>query len=129
MFDSESCRNVYYCEQILNGQRWCLWVSKLQTHLVRRMLQFCARRPSMTDNSLTFLEVTASSSVSFCRKTNGVKVSINITLKWRGKKLWETRLKLILHLRFWCKSVFDCPLSWCKKKKRLKHFAVWFWTS
>lgn len=41
------------------------------TYRERRMLQFCARRPSMTDSSLTFLEPSVSSSASFCQQNNG----------------------------------------------------------
>lgn len=36
-------------------------------YLERRMLQFCARRPSITDSSFTFLPPGASSSASFCK--------------------------------------------------------------
>lgn len=63
-----------------NSRTVASWVSKLQTHFERRMLQFCARRPSMTDSSRAFLEVSMSSSVSFCRKTNSRIVNINIRL-------------------------------------------------
>lgn len=41
-----------------------------RAHLDRRMLQFWARRPSMTDSSLTFLEVSVSSSASFCQQSD-----------------------------------------------------------
>jgi len=49
------------------GSRW--WTqSRVRhiTHRERRMLQFWARRPSITESSLTFLELNTSSSVSFC---------------------------------------------------------------
>lgn len=43
-------------------------LGQLGTYRERRMLQFWARRPSMTDNSLTFFVVVASSSESFYRR-------------------------------------------------------------
>ena len=46
------------------------------TYFESRMTQFCARRPSMTDSSLTFLVLTYRSSiepVSFCTETKEIK--------------------------------------------------------
>ena len=52
------------------------------TYFESRMTQFCARRPSMTDSSLTFRVLTYMSSmepVSFCRETK-THIQINFVL-------------------------------------------------
>lgn len=53
-------------------------------HLDRRMLQFWARRPSMTDSSLTFLELSVSSSASFCQQSHeAVRIRKDFNVIWK----------------------------------------------
>ncbi len=65
------------------SRRWTHTRGRHITHRERRMLQFWARRPSMTESSLTFLELSASSSVSFCLESQKRYISLKSNFKYQ----------------------------------------------